>query len=77
MPNGEEWRKYKIVTRVGLHYDVLYAGEMSALAMSIRSVGYFMSPVIYVAHDEISHILAIPPGQQEGDGTVTPFRVVP
>lgn len=76
IPEGKPWTKFKLVTKLGMHYDILFPGEMSDLAIAIRSVGYFMNPAIYVQHDCLSHILAISAGQQaEGEGgNVTTLR---
>lgn len=78
IPEGKQWNKFKIVTKLGMHYDVLYPGEMNDLMMSVRGMGWFMNPLIYIALENISHILfggpALPEAQEGDGGTVTPLR---
>lgn len=75
-PDNKPWQKFKIVTKLGMHYDVLWQGDMKDIVTWLRLLGYFMSPAIYVERDAISHILSFA-AEQTGEGaTVTPLHPI-
>lgn len=62
--------KFKIVTKLGMHYDVLYAGDMAGLAAHLKVMGHFMNPQLWVPLDQISHLidLTVAEGAPAGAG---------
>jgi hypothetical protein len=66
-------QKFKIVTRGGQHYDIIFPGDMRMLLMHIKAQGEFMNPQLWVPLVEISHVINVSSFGEEAGANVVPM----